>query len=174
MLSVMLRMTWGLVGGSCVDGAWLLVWPVGWVGWRSRLVQLGCPQFEVALFGQVRRQLGRPEVGVVGGGCFAGLFEQVGAYRFEAVAVGHAVGGVEGAEQGEPGCGPVDHGNGDGAAERDDRSGGDGGEDVVQGEDLRPVGGLGAGGLGVKRGDRGLELVWADGAGAEGAGKDGL
>src|SRR5262249_60525489 len=106
MLSVMLRMTWGLVGGSCVDGAWLPVWPVGWVGWRSRLVQLGCPQFEVALFRQVRRQLGRPEGGVVGGGYVAGLFEQVGAYRFEAGAVGHVGVGVEGGGVGGARCWP--------------------------------------------------------------------
>src|SRR5262249_58688496 len=81
---------------------------------------------------------------------------------------------VGGAERGEPGPGSVNVGQGDGAAERDDRPGGDGGEDVVEGEDLRPVGGPGGGALVVQRGDRGLELVGADGAGAEGPGEDGL
>ena len=101
---------------------------------------------------------------MAGGGGVAGLFQQVGAYRFEAVTVGHPLVGVEGAEQGERGSGSVDVRQGDGAAERDDRSGGDGGQDVVQGEDLRPVGGLGGRGLVVQRGDRGLELVRAAGS----------
>jgi hypothetical protein len=111
------------------------------------VVQSGGAQFEVALFRQAGGHLRRPEVGVSGAGRVVGLFEQVGAYRFEAVGVCHPLVSVEGAEQGEPGPGPVEVGQGDGAAERDDRAGGEGGEDVVEREDLRPVGGLGAWGL---------------------------
>jgi hypothetical protein len=83
----------------------------------------GRTQFEVALLGQARGHLRRPEVGVPGGGGVADLFEQVGAYRFEAVGVCHPLVGVEGAEQGESGSGSVDVGQGDGAAQCDDRSG---------------------------------------------------
>ena len=143
---------------------------LGWPG----LAQPGRPQFEVALFLQARGHLRRPEVGVSGGGGVAGLFEQVGAYRFEAMGVGQPLVSVERAEQGESGPGSVDVGEGDGAAERHYRPGGDGGEDVVECEDLRPVGDRRAGGLVVQRGDRGLELVRADRAGAESPGEDGL
>jgi hypothetical protein len=64
------------------------------------LEQLGGSQFEVALFGEVRGHLGSAKVGLAGGGGVAGSFEEVGADGFEAVGVGHAVLGVEGAEQG--------------------------------------------------------------------------
>jgi hypothetical protein len=53
----------------------------------------------------------------------AGLFEQVGAYCFEAAGVRHPLVGVEGGEQGEPGAGAVDVREGDGAAEGDDGPG---------------------------------------------------
>src|SRR5215472_1025968 len=128
----------------------------GWVGsWRGAAYP-GGPQGEIALFGEARGQGRRPEVGLAGGRGVAGTFEQVCPYRFEAVGVCHPVVGVEGAEQGEPGSGAVDHGEGYGAAERDHGSGRYLGKDVVQREDLRPVGLLRRGGLVVQRGDRSL------------------
>ncbi len=66
------------------------------------------------------------------------------------------------------GGGAVDVGEGDGPAERDQRSRGDGVEDLVEGEDLGPVGLLGGGGLVMQGGDRRLDLVRADGGGAQG------
>jgi hypothetical protein len=64
------------------------------------LEQLGGSQFEVALFGEVRGSSWQREGRTGGGGGVAGSFEEVGADGFEAVGVGHAVLGVEGAEQG--------------------------------------------------------------------------
>jgi len=107
------------------------------------LWRLGCApcraQFEVSLLGQARGHLRRPLVAVSGGGGVSGLFEQVGPDRFETVGVRHPVVGLKGAEQGQPRSRSMDVRDGDGAAERDHWPGGDGAEDVVEREDLRPV-----------------------------------
>jgi hypothetical protein len=58
----------------------------------------------------------------------------------------------------------MDHGGGDSPAQRHDRPGVHLGEQVVEGEDLRPVGVLGADGFVVQGGDRGLDLVRAEGS----------
>ena len=86
-------------------------------------------------------------------------------YKASAVVVG------EGAEGGEPGGGAMHHGQRDRAAECDDGSGCDLGEDVVEGEDLQPVGVLGGAGFVVEGGDGGLDLILAHRSATEGAGE---
>ena len=66
------------------------------------------------------------------------------------------------AEQVQPGLRAVDHRHRDGAVERDHRVRRDPLEQLVEREDLRPVGVLGARRLGVHGGDRRLELVRAE------------
>ena len=61
-----------------------------------------------------------------------------------------------------PCAGPCDHGDGDGAVERHHRVRGDAGEEVVEPEDLDPVGVVGRGRLVVDGGDGRLQLVRAD------------
>ena len=79
------------------------------------------------------------------GGVVAGHLQQVGAHGGEAVVAGDALVGVERrrAARGRR-CGPVHHGDRDRPVERDHRVGRDALEQVVEGEDLRPVGVLGA------------------------------
>ena len=78
----------------------------------------------------------------------------------------------EGVEAGEAGGRAVDHGGGDGVAERDHGVVGDAQEHLVEGEDLRPVGVLDARGFVVEGGDGRLQLVWADGAAGERGGDE--
>ena len=59
----------------------------------------------------------------------------------------------------------VDHGHGDRPPEGDQRARRYPGQQIVEREDLRPVGARDRGGLAVHRGDRGLELVRAERAG---------
>lgn len=67
----------------------------------------------------------------------------------------------EGVEQHQTGLRTVPHRHRRGAVDRDDRRGRQGGQDVVERDDLRPVGGGDVGGLVVQRGDRGLHAVRA-------------
>src|SRR5215472_6331602 len=122
------------------------VWSAGAAG-RPPGAQSGCAKLEVALLGQAGSHSRCLEVGVPSGGGIAGLFEQVGTHRFEAVGVRHPLVGVEGTEYGESGSGSVDVRQGDGAAQRDNWSRGDSGQDVVQREYLWPVGCFGGRGL---------------------------
>ena len=78
--------------------------------------------------------------------------------------LGHPVVRVERVEQGEPGTRAVHHRDRDRAVQRDHRVGRDAFEQVVEGEDLGPVGVAVARRLVVDRGDRGLDLVRADAA----------
>jgi hypothetical protein len=81
------------------------------------LVQLGRALCEVALLGLAGGHSRRLQVGLAGLGGAAGAFEQVRADGFHAVGVLHAVVGLEGAEQREPGPRAVHHGQRDRAAE---------------------------------------------------------
>ena len=109
----------------------------------------------------------------MGCGPVAGLFQQVCPDGFEAMVVDEAGVVVEGADQREGRRGAVDVGEGDGPAQCDQRSRGDGFQDFVQGEDLGPVRLVGGGSLVVERGDRGLNLVRANGGGAQGPVEEG-
>ena len=76
--------------------------------------------------------------------------------------------GAETLEQLEAGSGPGHHAHGDGMVESDDRVVVQAEQDAVEGDDLGPVGRLGALRLVVERGDRRLELVRAGRAREEG------
>ena len=88
-----------------------------------------------------------------------GHLEQVGPHRVEAVVVAEPL--AEAVEQRQAGVGPLRHGDGDRAVERDHRVAGHPFEQAVQGQDLGPVGVVVAGGLVVDGGDRRLHLVLA-------------
>lgn len=89
--------------------------------------------------------------------------EQVCSYGVDAVVFE-----VQGGQFGERGVRAVDHGDGDDAVEGDHGAGCGDGEQVVEAEDLFPVGVVRGGGFGVDGGDGGLELVGADLGGAQG------
>jgi hypothetical protein len=96
------------------------------------------------------------------------FLEEVAADGVEAaVSLGPGV-GAEALEQFEPGLGPGDHAHGDGMVQRDDRVVVKAEQEAVEGNDLRPVGRLGALRFIVERGDRRLELVRANRAMFEG------
>ena len=82
----------------------------------------------------------------------------------------HPIVGVQRAEHRETRSWSVDHRDGDRPIERHDRTRRDLFEHVVQGEDLRPVGLVGARSFVVDRGDRRLQLVRAGRCLAEGGG----
>ena len=112
--------------------------------------------FEEAPFGEVGGQL---DGAVVGGGraAPAGTGEEIGAggvVRLVVLERGH----VERVEGVEAGGGAPQLADGDGPVEGGHRVGAQGEELVVEGDDLGPVGGRGAGGVGVDGGDGGLDL----------------
>ena len=119
-------------------------------------------RLEVALLGDARRAARRGSVAVAGRGVVAGHLEQVGADRVEAVVVGHAIVVVERREQVEAGARAVDHRHRDRVVEGDHRVGRHALEQLVEREDLRPVGVLRGRRLVVDGGDRGLQLVGAE------------
>ncbi len=83
----------------------------------------------------------------------------MGADGEQAVVPGEALVGGEFVEQGEPGRRPVDHRHRDGPVEGDHRIGVETQQQVVQHQDLRPVGGLRRRRLTVHGGDRRLHLI---------------
>ena len=119
---------------------------------------------EVALFRKAGRAARRVAVARAGGLDVAGHLEQVRAHRVQAMVFGHPVVGVERVEQGEPGTRAVHHCDRDRTVQRDHRVGRDPLQQVVEGDDLGPVGVVVTRCLVVDRGDRGLDLVRADAA----------
>src|SRR5207302_424136 len=83
--------------------------------------------------------------------------QQIGADRVEQVVAGE----VEIVDQRQRGCGAVDLGDRDRAVQRNDRTGGQCGELVVELQDLPPVRRGSGGGVGVHGVDRRLDLVRA-------------
>ena len=117
---------------------------------------------QVVAFGDVRGPAGGLDVRRAGGGQVAVELVQVAADGMPPVAVAEHLAQPVGLEQ--PGGGTEDVADRDRASEH--RGGllahrvvGEGDEVVVPGEDLRPVGLLGARRVVVQGGDRGLDLV---------------
>ena len=88
--------------------------------------------------------------------------QEVGADGHDAVVPGHPFVVVERRQEFEPGLGPLHHRDRDRAVERDHRIGRDPLEEVVEHEDLQPVGVRFLRGFVVHGGDRGLELIRAE------------
>ena len=125
-----------------------------------RSLQSGDLPIEVALLLEVRGRSGCGSVRLDCGSTVARHLEEVAADRVEApIGVDPGV-GPKTLDQFEAGPGPGDHADGDGVVERDDRVVVQAEQDAVEGDDLGPVGRLGALGLVVDGGDRRLELVW--------------
>lgn len=80
---------------------------------------------------------------------------------------------VQAVQKRQPCNRPFRHGHGHGVVQPGDGVGGDPHQQLVQGDYSRPVGVRGAWRSVVDRGDGGLELVRADGAAGQGAGKQG-
>ena len=70
--------------------------------------------------------------------------------------------GLEGIQPVEAGPRTLDHGQRDRVVQGHDRSFGDPEKELVERQDLGPVGGVGPRGLVMGSRDRGLELVWPD------------
>lgn len=94
-------------------------------------------------------------------------FQQVGADGVAAIVAGQGRVGLGGGSFVQAGAWPVHHGDGDDAVQCDDGAGRGDVQQVVEGEDLRPVGVFGSGRVVVHGGDRRLQTV---GAGAGGGG----
>ena len=105
------------------------------------------------------------------GGGIAGQFVQVGANGVEAVMIGDARIVVERVEQIQTVSGAVDHGGRDCVVEQDHGIVRHAPEEIVEGEDLRPVSVFGAGRFVVHSGDGGLQCVTADGTFLQRAGE---
>jgi drug/metabolite transporter (DMT)-like permease len=88
--------------------------------------------------------------------------EQVAAHAGEEMVVAQRGLGGERVEDVQAAVGAVGHGDGYRAVELHDRSRGEPGQSLVERGDPAPVGVVGAAGLGVTGGDRGLEDVGAD------------
>src|ERR1700761_2980181 len=135
-------------------------WPVvksGWTWLAANWLVPASPSaqpVEVTLLRDVRGVPGSQVVGGGGRGGIAGHVEQVTADRVEPVVTGEGAGEFVG--RGQPGRRAGDHGEGD------QRARGHPGEQLVEREDLCPVGIRDGGGLVVHGGDRGLELVGAE------------
>ena len=117
-------------------------------------------------------QVGRSRRGglirLAGCGGVAGHLQQVCADRGQVVACSDPGVGLEGVEQCESGVRAAGHRDSDNVVERYHRVVvGDVEEQLVKRGDLGPVGGVGVGSFVVDGGDRGLELVGADGAAGE-------
>ena len=97
---------------------------------------------------------------VVGGQCLVATScscEKVGACRMVGLVIVKG-GDVDASERGEPLVGAVELGDGHRPVEGDNCVGAQSVELVVEGDDLGPVGGLGAGSVGVHGGYGGLDL----------------
>ena len=129
--------------------------------------QAGGLGVQVTLLREVAGQAGRGEIGLARGGGPAGHLEQVRADRGQPVIPGQPLVRFEPAEPAEPGLRAVHHGDRDGVVQRHDRVALDLQQELVQGQDLRPVGRLGGRRLVVHGGDRRLQLVRAGRAAAE-------
>src|SRR3954451_6959934 len=117
-----------------------------------------CPAEKVALFGKAEGVPGGAPVVLPCRIMVADLVEEVCADRVRAVAGrGELTGGV--VELPERYAGAVHHGHGDDSVERDHGARRDEVEQVVQRQDLPPVGVLGARGFVVHGGDGGLHLI---------------
>src|SRR5215831_18537421 len=127
-------------------------------GYRSG-VQAGTAGGEVVAFGCVAGQQQGLVVGEAGLVEAAEPAEVFGASGGQVVVADQLRLGGDGVEGGQPGGGPAGLAEGDGAVEGHDRGGPDRGELVVQGQDLRPVGGLVAGRSRVRGGDGGHQRV---------------
>jgi hypothetical protein len=125
---------------------------------------------QVALAREAGGTPGRLQIGGAGGVGVAGQLEELGADGVVAVPGGDAGVASERIEQFQAGARAMHHGSGDGLVQRDDRVVGCLPQELVQGEDLRPVGGLGGRGFVVDGGDGRLQLVGAGSLAAQGAG----
>ena len=138
----------------------------------GRIRQAGGAEREVALLRHARGHPRRPQVRLAGG-----VGSPASSSRCARTASSRWVCAIRSSSSrvpssAEPGPRPVHHRDRDRAVERDDRPGRDLLEHLVQREDLRPVGLLGARRLVVHRGDRRLQLVRTDRPGAERAGDE--
>ncbi len=106
-----------------------------------------------------------------GGGAIAGELEQMSANGVEPVMARETVVRVQRLEQVEPGGRAMHHGGGDGVVEQDHGVVRHAFEQIVEGEDLWPVGVLGARCLVMDGGDGSLQCVTADGTSLERAGE---
>src|SRR5215468_9629284 len=139
------------------------------MGWRDAHgygsgVQAGAAGGEVVAFGGVA---GEYQGLVVGEAGLAGAVEPAQVFRAgggQVVVAGQLRLGGEGVEGCQRGGGPAGLAEGDGAVEGHDGGGPDRDQLVVEGQDLRPVGGLEAGRGGVGGGDGGHQGVAGVGA----------
>src|SRR5215471_19866621 len=139
------------------------------MGWRDAHgygsgVQAGTAGGEVVAFGGVAGQQQGLVVGEAGLVEAAEPAEVFGAGGGQVVVAGQLRLGGEDVEGGQPGGGPAGLAEGDGAVKGHDGGGPDRDQLVVEGQDLRPVGGLEAGRGGVGGGDGGHQRVTGIGA----------
>ena len=92
----------------------------------------------------------------------AGPLEQVGAHRLDPVVTGERRIALGRRELLQAGLRSADHGDRDDPVQRDHRPRRERLEQLVEREDLQPVGVLRARRLVVHRGDRGLQLIGAE------------
>ena len=102
----------------------------------------------------------------------SGQFQQMGANGVQAMMAGQPSIGVERIQQLESRGRAVHHGRGDGVIEHHHGIVGHAFQQVIQRQDLRPVGILGAGRFVVNGGDGGLQLVRANRALRQGRGEE--
>src|SRR5690349_13690192 len=121
--------------------------------------QPGGTGVEVALVRQAHRPLGRGLIAGPGGLVLAGHLEQVRAHRFEPVVTGDPPVGLEPSEPFQAGAGAMGHRHRDGVVQRHDGIIADPQQQVIERQDLRPVGRPGARGFVMHGGDGGLKLV---------------
>ena len=85
-----------------------------------------------------------------------GAAEKIGARGMQKVIILEIAGCRQDIDERESGLGALDHGDGDGAIQGNDGRRLKAGEDIVEREDLAPIGIFGACGAAMQRGDRGL------------------
>jgi hypothetical protein len=122
----------------------------------------GGASVEVPLLGEAHRPPGSLAIAGPGPHRITGALEQVGPDRVEAVVAGQAIVGPQRSQQLEPGPGPVHHRHGHSVVERGHRVGGDAQQELVEQDDLQPVGCLVGRSLVVHGGDGRLDLVRAE------------
>src|SRR5579859_5534942 len=131
------------------------------VRFRSEPWQSSDSRLEIALLWKARGEASSPLVRCAGTFPVAGHLQKMGAHGREAVVVTQRL--VERSQQLQSRGWTVDHRERDGPVERDHGAVPDALEDLVDGEDLPPVGLSRAWRLVVDRGDGGLELIRASG-----------